>query len=204
MDEAVLTDLVDDIRKGVYPNRHSLLIYKNHKLVLEQYFDGVDEIWNPAKDPDIGVGVVHHGENVLHDVRSVSKSVVSACVGIAISQGLIQSIDQPVFDFFDEYKQFNNEGREKLTIRHLLTMTSGLDWNETVSYLDPANSETQMDFSKDPWGFVLSLKMVAEPGASWNYNGGCSEILAAIVQKASGKNIHEFAREYLFEPLGIE
>ncbi len=204
MDEAVLTDLVDDIRKGVYPNRHSLIIYKNHKLVLEQYFDGAGEIWDPAKGPDIGVGIVHHGETVLHDVRSVSKSVVSACVGIALAQGLIKNVDQPVFDFFDEYQQYNNGGREKLTIKHLLTMTSGLDWNEKVSYLDPANSETLMDYNKDPWGFVLSRRLVTEPGTSWDYNGGCSEILAAIVQKASGKNIHEFAREYLFKPLGIE
>ena len=148
-------------------------------------------------------GIVHHNDTVLHDMRSVSKSVVSACIGIAVSQGKIKNVDQPVFDFFEDYAQYKNEGREKLTIKHLLTMTSGLKWNEEVPYDNPENSEIQMIISGDGIGFVLSRELETEPGTTWKYNGGTTELLAEIVKRVSGKNIHEFAKEYLFKPIGI-
>lgn len=198
LDEGVIQELIDSIKTGYYPNRHSLLIYKNDKLVLEEYFTGKDENWGDD------LGTVQHNDTVLHDMRSVSKSIVSACIGIAISQGKIKSVDQAIFDFFKDYQQFNNEGREKLTIKHLLTMTSGLEWNEEVPYDNPENSEIQMINSEDGIGFVLSRDLVAIPGTYWKYNGGTTELLAELIQRVSGKNIHEFAKEFLFEPIGIE
>ena len=193
----VLKELTDSIKSGFYPNRHSLLIFKDGKLVLEEYFSGKDQNWGTD------LGIVHHGDTVLHDMRSVSKSIVSACIGIAISQGKIKHVDQPVFDFFDDYEEYNNEGREKLTIKHLLTMTSGLKWNEEVPYDNPENSEIQMINSGDGIGFVLSRELENEPGTTWKYNGGTTELLADIIQRVSGKNIHEFAKEFLFKPIGI-
>ena len=198
MDKQVISNLLDSLKTGFYPNRHSLLIYKDDKLVLEEYFSGKDENW--GKD----LGIVEHNDTVLHDMRSVSKSIVSACVGIAISQGKIKSVDQPIFDFFEDYRQFNNEGREELTIKHLLTMTSGLKWNEEVPYDNPENSEIQMIESGDGIGFVLSRGLTSEPGTVWQYNGGTTEVLAEIIKRVSGKNIHEFAKEFLFKPIGIE
>ena len=126
MKEAVISEIIDSISTSFYPNRHSLLIYKNDKLVSENYFTGQDYNW--GRD----IGIVKHSDTVLHEMRSVSKSVVSACIGIAIAQGKIKGIDQPIFDFFEDYKQFNNDGRDELTIKHLLTMTSGLEWNDEV------------------------------------------------------------------------
>lgn len=198
LDKQVISELIDSIKTGFYPNRHSLLIYKDDKLVLEEYFSGKDENWGND------LGTVEHNDTVLHDMRSVSKSIVSACIGIAISQGKIKSVDQPIFDFFEDYKQFNNEGREELTIKHLLTMTSGLKWNEEVPYDNPENSEFQMTNSEDGIGFVLSRELVAKPGTVWKYNGGTTELLAELIQRVSGKNIHEFAKESLFKPIGIE
>ena len=197
MDGYIIQEIVDSIRSGYYPNRHSLLVYKNGKLVSEDYFTGQDYNW--GRD----IGIVEHGDTVLHDMRSVSKSVVSACIGIAIEEGMIKGVDQPVFDFFSDYEQFKKEGREKLTIRHLLTMTSGLEWNEEVPYNNPENSEIQMDESGDGTGFVLSRKLVTEPGTEWKYNGGTTELLAAIIKRVSGKDVHAFAEEYIFQPLGI-
>lgn len=197
LDKAIITGLVDSIKTGFYPNRHSLLIYKDDKLVLEEYFSGQDENWGT------GIGMVQFNDTILHDMRSVSKSIVSACIGLAISQGKIQSVDQPVFDFFEDYAQYNNQGREKLTLKHLLTMTSGLQWNEEVPYDNPENSEIQMINSGDGIGFVLSRELTSEPGIVWQYNGGTTELLAEIIKRVSGKNIHEFAKEYLFEPIGI-
>jgi hypothetical protein len=197
MRASVLQSLVDSIHAGFYPNRHSLLIFKNNKLILEEYFTGKDEIWGTD------IGIVNHSGSVIHDLRSVSKSVVGACIGIAISQGKIKSEDQLVFDFFEDYSQYRNDGREKLTIAHLLTMTSGLQWNEDVPYDNPENSEIQMSNSPDAIGFVLSRKIMDEPGTKWQYNGGTTAVLAEIIQRVSGKNVHEFAKAFLFAPLRI-
>jgi len=193
----IIREIVDDIESGFFPKRHSLLIYKDRKLVLEKYFKGQDYNW--GRD----LGIVDHGQTVLHDMRSVSKSIVSACVGIAIDQGKIKSVNQKVFDFFNDYKAYSHEGKAELTIKHLLTMTSGLEWNEDIPYDNPENSEIQMDQSGDRIGFILSRKLVATPGTTWNYNGGTTELLAAIIKRATGQNVYEFAKEHLFEPLGI-
>ncbi|RAI84850.1 serine hydrolase domain-containing protein [Algoriphagus yeomjeoni] len=193
----VISELIDSIQTGNYPNRHSLLIYKDDKLVVEEYFSGKDENWGDD------LGIVSYNDSLLHDMRSVSKSIVSACIGIAIAQGKIKSVDQPIFDFFEDYQQFNSEGREDLTIKHLLTMTSGLKWNEDIPYDNPENSEIQMSNSDDGIGFVLSREMVEKPGTVWQYNGGTTELLAEIIHRVSGQNVHEFAKEYLFQPLGI-
>jgi len=149
------------------------------------------------------IGIVEHSHTVLHDMRSVSKSIVSACIGIAISQGKIQSVDQKIFDFFEDYKQYRINGKEELTIKHFLTMTSGLEWNEEVPYDNPENSEIQMDESGDGIGFVLSRKLTAKPGSEWKYNGGTTEVLANIIKRTTGKNIYEFAKDNLFKPMGI-
>ncbi|GGZ82876.1 serine hydrolase domain-containing protein [Algibacter mikhailovii] len=193
----IITAIIDSIKTGFYPNRHSLLIYKDDKLVLEEYFSGHDENWGT------NLGIIKHHDTVLHDMRSVSKSIVSACIGIAIAQGKIKDVDQPVFDFFEDYQQYNNAGREALTIKHLLTMTSGLKWNEEIPYDNPENSEIQMINSGDGIGFVLSRAIVTKPGTVWKYNGGTTELLAEIIQRVSGKDVHEFAKAFLFKPLGI-
>ena len=185
------------IAQQEYPNIHSVLIVKNKKLVYEQYFPGEDEIWGTS------IGKINHTKDSLHDVRSISKSVLSACIGIAIAQGKIKSEDQKVWDFFPEYSELNSGEKSNLTIRHLLTMSSGLEWNENIPYTDPANSEIQMDNSDDPIHYVLSRPLVATPGTTWNYNGGCTQVLAAILFKVSGMEADTFANQYLFKPLGI-
>lgn len=197
LNEQIITELIDSIKTGFYPNRHSLLIYKDDKLVLEEYFSGHDENWGTD------IGAIQYNDTLLHDMRSVSKSVVSACVGIAIAQGKIKSVDEPIFDFFEDYMQYNNKGREEITIKHLLTMTSGLKWNEDIPYDNPENSEIQMINSGDGIGYVLSRELEAKPGTVWRYNGGTTELLAELIKRVSGKNIHDFAKEFLFDPLGI-
>lgn len=194
---AIIREIIDSINTGFYPNRHSLLIYKDDKLVLENYFTGRDNLWGQD------IGIIAHSDSTLHDVRSISKSIVSACVGIAIDQGKIKSVDEKVFNFFSEYDTLRNGGKEELTIKHLLTMTSGLDWNEEVPYDNPENSEIQMDNSKDGIEFVLSRKLVATPGTEWKYNGGTTALLGEIIRRVSGQNVYEFAKKHLFSPMGI-
>ncbi|OQP45284.1 hypothetical protein A4H97_32725 [Niastella yeongjuensis] len=136
-------------------------------------------------------------------MRSISKSVVSACFGILVQQGKVKSTTQKVFDFFPEYKKQDTGFKSLLTIEHLLTMTSGLKWNEEVPYDNPDNSEIQMIRSGNPIEFILSQPMELAPGMQWKYNGGTTQLLAAIIERTSGQKLTEFAAENLFKPLGI-
>ena len=198
MNTAVIKEITKEIDSGFYPNRHSLLIYKNDKLVLEKYFAGKDEkAW--AGD----IGIVRHNVNTLHDLRSISKSVVSACIGIAIAEGKIKSVKQKVFDHFKEYEVFNIGTKKDLTIEHLLTMSTGLEWNEDIPYDNPENSEMLMTASEDPLAYILDRPMATIPGAEWKYNGGTTQLLAEIIKRVSGKSVAEFANENIFKKLGI-
>jgi CubicO group peptidase (beta-lactamase class C family) len=197
MDSFRIHQMEEDISKGNFPNIHSVLIARHNKLVYEKYWPGKDEVWGNS------MGVIPHTRDSLHDIRSISKSIVSACVGIAIQQGKIKGVDQKVFDFFPELKKYDTGWKSMLTIAHLLSMSSGLVWNEDVPYTNPENSEIQMTQSPNPVEYVLSRPMEAEPGKVWKYNGGTTQLLAAIIEKLSGKRLDKFAATYLFQPLGI-
>jgi CubicO group peptidase (beta-lactamase class C family) len=197
IDTAVLQQMEAEITNGVYPNIHSVLIARHERLVYEHYWPGKDEILGK------NMGIRVHAVDSLHDVRSISKSFVGACIGIAIAQGKIKSVDAPVLSFFPEYAKYDTGMKKTLTIRHLLTMSSGMDWDESLPYYDLRNGETAMDMSPDPIGYVLSRPMIYLPGTVWNYNSGTTEVLGAIIKKVSGKPVDEFAGEYLFTPLGI-
>jgi CubicO group peptidase (beta-lactamase class C family) len=197
MDSSKIVKLTKLILTDTFPNIHSLLIVKDNKLVYENYFAGKDQVSGKK------LGYIEHGINDLHDCRSISKSIVSACIGIALQKGLIKSVDEPVFNYFPEYKKFNDSVKDRITIRHLLTMTSGLKWNENISYANLGNSELRMDLSFNPIKYILKRKMVSAPGATWNYNGGGTQLLAEIIKKVSGLSIDNFAEKYLFGPLRI-
>jgi CubicO group peptidase (beta-lactamase class C family) len=190
--------LTGKLNSGYYPNIHSLLIYKDGTLVYETYLTGEDENWGTS------TGLTKHSINDLHDLRSITKSIVSACVGIAINQGKIKSTDQKIFDFFKEYAALDTGLKQQLTVGNLLNMTSGLRWNEDVPYNNPENSEIQMTKSDNPVKFILSQPIVIKPGTKWNYNGGAVQLLAYILEKATGKPLDQYANENLFIPLGIK
>ena len=198
IDSLKIASMEDAIRKGAYPNIHSVLLLKNGQLVFEKYFKGEDEEWGDS------LGIVEHHRDSLHDVRSISKSVVAACTGIALQQGKIDSVTQSIFDFFPEYAEYNTGQRAHITVETLLTMTTGMEWNENIPYSDPENSEMQMTSAEDPIAFVLSRPIVKTPGKVWGYNGGTTQLLAAIIEKVSGEDIHQFAMNHLFSPMGIE
>jgi CubicO group peptidase (beta-lactamase class C family) len=197
MDSSIVNELTNQIIAGYYPNIHSLLIYKDNKLAYENYFKGKDQYL--GKD----LGVIEHSINDLHSMRSISKSVVSACIGIAIAQGKIKSVEQKVFDFLKEYAAYDTGMIKGLSIKHLLTMTAGLKWDEEVPYDNAENSEIKMSRSADPIEFIVSRPMMVLPGKEWQYNGGTTQLLSIILERATGKKVDEFAKEYLFSPLGI-
>ncbi|POY35868.1 penicillin-binding protein [Solitalea longa] len=197
IDSAKIIELTTLILKDTFPNIHSLLICKDDKLVYENYFSGKDENWGHS------LGYAEHGTNTLHDIRSISKSVVAACIDIAIQQKKIKSIDDPIFNYLPNYIQLKTNENQGITIRHLLTMSSGIKWDEDVPHGTSANDETNMERSGDPVKYVLSSPMATKPGQIWKYNSGGVQVLAEIIRSVSGDNVDKFAEKYLFEPLGI-
>ena len=190
-------DAVADRLAASGANVHSILVMRGGKLLLERYMSGSDEIYerklrNAVFDAD-----------TPHNVKSVSKSVVSLCVGIAIDRGLIRSVDQPLFDFFPELSDLRTPEKDGLRLVHALTMTLGLRWIEATPGTGDDNDEARMHTSRDQCRYLLGLPVTAPPGQEFFYNTGALALVSAIVRKAAGHPLDEFAREALFEPLGI-
>jgi CubicO group peptidase (beta-lactamase class C family) len=178
-------------------NVHAVVVVRHGKLVFEQYFAGYDEPWGA---PD---GQFSFDASTKHDMRSVSKSVMSLLVGIAIGRKLIASADEPVVKFFPENSTLKSSGWDSITVRNLLTMSSGIKWDENLPWNDPKNDEPHLGKDPDPIRYVLSKPIAAPPGTVWNYNGGGTDLLGSIIERASAKPLDAFAREVLFQPLSI-
>lgn len=198
-----LETMTEALGRGEYPNVHAVLIAKDGKLVYEEYFDGVDRRWQEdGQRRDVRTTF---DREMLHDVRSVAKSVTSAAFGFAVADGSIGSLDQPLFDFFPEYNHLATPEKRRITLRHVLTMTAGLDWNENeLRPTDPGYHETLMYETSDPAGFILARPLDTEPGERWDYNGGLTTLLGIVIGRATGRSFGEYTRERLFEPLGVE
>src|SRR5271165_4227281 len=140
-----------------------------------------------------------------HTMQSVSKSVTSATIGIAIARGDFKaSLDTPVLQYFDVKSVRNvDERKRRMTLRHVLTMTTGLDWDEDVAYDDPRNGSSRMEATRDWVRFVIDQPMANEPGSTFAYSSGATELLAHIFKRETGQDIEIYARRHLFAPLGI-
>ena len=139
-------------------------------------------------------------------MQSVTKTVTSVIVGAAIEHGDFKaSLDTPVLKYFDASKVKNLDDRkQRMTLRHLLTMSSGFEWNaDGFDTGDPKNDTSLMEASDDWVQYAIDKRMVAEPGKVWNYNDGATELLAYIFQKETGQDIDDYAQTYVFAPLGI-
>ncbi|MGK2934206.1 MAG: serine hydrolase domain-containing protein [Gemmatimonadaceae bacterium] len=201
LDPKPLERMTEAIRRGnEYRNIHSVLVVNDGRLVYEEYFVGEDEHGRLG-----GLGHLVFDRDTRHDLRSVTKSVVSALVGIAVGSGAIRSLDQSILDYFPEHADLATPERRAITVRHALEMTAGLAWNEwgSGSYGDSTNMAFHMNRSADPIRFVLEQGVVAPPGARWSYNGGLTHLLAEVVRRATGRPLLDFAHETLFGPLGI-
>lgn len=140
-----------------------------------------------------------------HTMQSVSKSVTSATIGVAMARGDFKaSLDTPVLNYFDAKSVRNVDDRKRrMTLRHVLTMTTGLDWDEDVPYDDPRNGSSLMEATRDWVRFVIDRPMAQEPGSTFAYSSGATELLAHIFKRETGQDIEHYARRYLFTPLGI-
>lgn len=186
------------VRSGLLDGLHAVLVCRNDRLVLERYYPGADEDWGKP------LGRVTFGRATLHDIRSVTKSVVGLLYGIALDRNLVPPPEAPLLQQFPEYPDLAADPlRAKLTVANALNMTLGLAWDESRSYADPANSEIAMEAAPDRYHYILSQPMVAAPGTKWIYSGGAVALLGALIARGSHATLPDFARHALFEPLGI-
>ena len=186
-------------RDGRVSGLHTLLVSRGGKVLFEYYGAGDDQNWgNP-------IGTVTFGPTVLHDLRSVTKSIVATLYGIALASGKVPPPEAKLYDQFPEYADLGHQpGRDRITIAHVLSMTLGMEWDElTTLYGDPRNSAMAMEGSLDRYRFALDRPIVGEPGVKWTYNGGATALLGRLITKGTGEKLPEYARRVLFDPLGL-
>ncbi len=162
----------------------SLLVIRNGYLVCERYFAGC-------------------GPQDGHQIKSVIKSIFSTLTGIAIQEGFFESLDTPIYRYLPQYEQFQKRPElKRITIRHVLTMSSGLYWQLGIHAHQPL--VTQIINHPDWIGAVLNLPLQSAPGTKWAYKEADSMLISAVLRGATGKSAYEFARQYLLTPLGME
>lgn len=181
MDSAALAKLV---AYGTGRSLDSLLIVRHGKIVLDAYY-------------------APYSAEIPHIINSSTKAIIGTLASIAMKDGLLDSTDHRVLDFFADRSLPNLDDRKKaITIQHLLDMTSGIDWREPSDGLPV--TFFQMERSPDWTQFVLDLPMSDAPGDTFNYNSGNPHLLSAILTRLTGMSAEEYARTKLFGPLGID
>jgi CubicO group peptidase (beta-lactamase class C family) len=220
LDERILAAFDADLARGKYGLVDSFEVYRCGNAVYERkyphdygqiygkeaktrgplnaHLTGPYNYFDPAWHP------FYHGTD-LHSMQSVSKTVSSVIVGVAVTRGDFKAnLDTPLLKYFDVAKVKNVDDRKRrITLRHVLTMSTGLEWNEEVAYDDPKNDSSLMEATDDWVQYVIDKPMAQEPGKLFNYSSGVSELLAYIFQKETGQDIEKYGEKYLFTPLGM-
>jgi len=185
VDSAKIAELIKKILEGKFPNTHSVLLVKNGKLILEEYFYG-------------------YNRDDLHRLASATKSITSILVGISLDKEMLKNVDQSVYKLFPDYKGTEwIDKKYEINVRHLLSMTAGIEWDENRDTTDPRHDYFAMRRDDDSKRYVFNKKLITLPGRKFNYNGGLSALLGEIIRRTSGLNAKIFSEKYLFKPLGI-
>jgi len=176
--------LIETDTRVFFKNVESLIVYSQDEIIFEKYYNGFHK-------------------DSLHQIQSQTKSIVALLMGIAIDKGYVKSENEPVSLYFPDYFNKNDKLKSTVTIRDLLTMSAGFDWEEMLPFNDPENDNMNM-FNSGNWlKYALSRPMAEKPFTLFKYNSGCPMIVAGIIEKTSGMKLDEFAKQYLFDPLGI-
>ncbi len=187
LDADLISQLVESVVAGELPRTHSLLVARHGKLLVEEYFYGFDR-------------------NTWHDMRSASKTVAAALVGVAIDRGMIESVDVPALEFYPDYRPVANQDERKnqITIQHLLTMSSGLNANDSDRNSVASENNYQSQTEQPDWiRIALDAPMINEPGAVSLYGSANAMLIGGVLEHATGVSTELFAQRYLFGPMGV-
>lgn len=213
VDPAPLETFDRELAAGKNGYVDSMLVIRHGKVVYERAYDhaadyarlfagkgapGIYNYYDPGWHP-------YYKGTRLHTMQSVSKSVTSALVGIAIASGQIPGVDAKVMPYFSDFGIAADPLRDRMTLHDVLTMTTGIRWDEeSTDYTDPRNNCAVMEGKADWIRYVLEQPMAEEPGRKFVYNSGATELLSCLIRKTTGKEADDYAKERLFAPLGIE
>lgn len=213
IDRAALDAFDRELAAGKFGYVDSMLVIRHGRVGYERTYDrardyerlfagkgapGIYNYYDPGWHP-------YYKGTKLHTMQSVSKSVTSALVGIAIGRGEIPGVDAKAMPYFSDFKIPPDARRERMTLRDILTMTTGIRWDEeSTEYTDPRNNCAVMEGKEDWVRYVLEQPMAEDPGRIFVYNSGATELLSDLLWKTTGKQANDYAKEHLFAPLGIE
>lgn len=213
IDPAAIDALVADMKAGKYGLLDHFLLIRHGRVVADHHFDHDYEEISAKYDPkddmynyDHPAWHPYYKSTNLHSLQSVTKSIASIALGIAIDEGHIpQGVQTPAMSFFKSYKtDMSDPNRRAMTLKDMLTMRSGIRWDEQISYESEENSCIQLEGS-DAWiQFILDQPMREKPGTVFDYNSGVSVLLGKVVGVATGKRIDQYTNEKLFKPIGIK
>lgn len=216
-----LNALDKELESGKYGNIDGMLVIRYGKIAFEKsYQHRYEDIYKKEVSVKSALNSSDAGgpynyfnpwwhpffhNTSLHTLQSVTKTVTSVIIGLAITRKEFPDLNTPILNFFDTSDIQNIDSRKRsITIRHLLTMTAGFKWNENLPYEDPRNDGSIMEANYDWVKYAIDKPMADEPGKVFNYNGGATQILAHIFRVATGKDLEEYAAKYLFKTLGIQ
>jgi CubicO group peptidase (beta-lactamase class C family) len=194
LDRELLDRFLTLLSEGEFGDIHSLLVVRHDTLVVEEYFAEGGSKHGPFIDS------VYRDRT--HHLASTTKTITSALIGIAIDRGFIGSVHDPIIDYLPGHAHLLQGEKGAITIDHLLTMSPGLDWSQQGPW-DSTNDGRALIYTDDVVGYVLQKELVAEPGTRFVYSNGTPAVAGAILENATGMSVGEFAKEYLFGPLGI-
>lgn len=188
LDSAILKadKIIETDTRVYFKNVESLIVYSQGVIQFEKYYHGF------SKDS-------------LHQIQSQTKSIVALLMGIAIDKGFVKSENEPVSHYFPEYFNKSDELKSTITIRDLLTMSAGFEWEELIiPFNDPKNDNMNMFRSGNWLNYALTKRMAKKPFTEFNYCSGLPMIVAGIIEKSTKMQLDDFAEKYLFDPLGIK
>jgi len=209
IDPIEINSIHQDIENGKYGLIDHFLLIRNGKVVFDKQYNQDYETISKKYDTTSHQYNYDHPDwhpyynySDLHTLQSVTKSVTSILLGIAMDEGLISSVESPVISYFSTYDtDLTDDRKMSITLQNLLTMQTGIEWDES-SY-DGNDDCTLMELSDNWLQYVLNKQMDTMPGVAFEYNSGASVLIGKIVGLATGKRIDKWAEEKLFGPLGI-
>ncbi len=202
LNEVPLLNMLDYINNRPDHKIHSILIVKDGKLVFEEYYPGyLFDSDNPGEEGPY----ITFDHTTKHFEASVTKSVTSLLMGVAFKKGFITNLDDKLIDYYPEFSSVLTGQKANITLKHLITMTAGMSWDETsYPYTDSRNDVTMLFRTSNPISFILNKVLETVPGIVFHYSSGYPNLLADIIRKTSSENLKTFANNNLFEPLQIE
>jgi len=210
LDQEAIETLSAEIEAGRHGNIDSMMIIRHGQVVFDQQYEwdyaaqheGLSYPSPPPWDYFNAEAYPFHGDTGLHSLQSVSKSVMSALIGIAIERGELPGTNATLGELLP-HRAFADPAVKDVRLEHVLTMTAGIDWEEEVSYFSMENDATASE-SMDDWvGYLLSKSLTVEPGTLFDYNSASSQALSEILVTATGVPTHQYAEQHLFGPIGI-